>query len=882
MGTTILGKVGLTPRGGWNAATANYEFLDTVTYQGSACMVIIPTGNVPAGTPPTNSTYWQVIAERGAQGTKGWAPVLVNIIDGSRVVQKLVGYVGGDGSAPTENVGSYVGPTGYTAVIANATDVKGVAGTNGDVTAVANRWTVRGAGYAINELATYVIDGNEYQFRSIVPNNTAIPNIDGVGSWTKTNDQYAPQVYDPTITYALGVICWVSISGVSIAFKSKSATNLNHEPATDVNQVYWQKLGRYWGFYQAGTYGLNDVVILSTDSNRIYISNKIGNTASLDDIGGTGSWLLLGMNPSSVAAIDDTITYLKTAAIPESANLISTITDNTAYTSSSSDPVSNNGTCATDKIPVPTPTVIIRLRGFTLANMPNTVARCFNSAGTAILTVLKTDLVSEGDHYIYTLTSPTTVTMGWNMPIANKSTFKIYLTNAVPAVKGYKVVPKSELLTAVVVPANLFTTIYTFYYATSAANNTVKTNSGSIHSSNQIPAVANQVFSFQGMGTTLSNPLTTIGKFVRADGTFRLNIVAADFIAIANGYRLTIPSTYTDVVGIILNVRAADEANIIVQQSYTVVNPEGWGPIQNKWLPAVTPPKTDTSPLSFFDRGAAVKPLTTDKAMLIEIDGQSNAWGRELGTNVPQWFIDMGRKIIGVNHSANTNESITNLNATFKPYEILTTDKWGFELWMYKYLLDYLRTKTGNPDYAIYVVKHAVGATPMNPLASNNADAFWTPDFATIPVAKGALLKGKEARYNLIKNSAVGALVYYSCLIINQGEGDSTRPDEYYQILKDHIGYQRGIKKDPRFKVVLCGINSSSGQYSQIVEGSKLALSLELNDCYYVPADNGLQYLMADGLHYNAVGNESMGNKIFNLIKDWNTPQIDLKGEKLS
>jgi len=122
MGTTVIGKVGNTTRGVWNVTTANYEYLDIVTYEGGSYMVKLPTGNVPAGTLPTNTTYWQMIAERGSVG---WTPIHANVADGLRTVQQLVDYVGGSGTKPTVNIGSYVSTTGYTTNIANAKDVNG-------------------------------------------------------------------------------------------------------------------------------------------------------------------------------------------------------------------------------------------------------------------------------------------------------------------------------------------------------------------------------------------------------------------------------------------------------------------------------------------------------------------------------------------------------------------------------------------------------------------------------------------------------------------------------------------------------------------------------------------------------------------------------------
>ncbi len=56
----------------------------------------------------------------------GWTPILANVFDGSRIVQQIVDWIGGDGVKPSVNM--YVGSTGYVTDIAQATDVRGGSG----------------------------------------------------------------------------------------------------------------------------------------------------------------------------------------------------------------------------------------------------------------------------------------------------------------------------------------------------------------------------------------------------------------------------------------------------------------------------------------------------------------------------------------------------------------------------------------------------------------------------------------------------------------------------------------------------------------------------------------------------------------------------------
>lgn len=66
MATKILGKVVITPKGEFNEATT-YQKLDVVTYQGSSFICLQKT----VSNLPTNTEYWQLIAEKGEQGEQG-------------------------------------------------------------------------------------------------------------------------------------------------------------------------------------------------------------------------------------------------------------------------------------------------------------------------------------------------------------------------------------------------------------------------------------------------------------------------------------------------------------------------------------------------------------------------------------------------------------------------------------------------------------------------------------------------------------------------------------------------------------------------------------------------------------------------------------------
>lgn len=62
--TTNLGRVAMVPKGTWDN-TATYSKLNVVTYGGSSYVALKA---VPAGTAVSNTSYWQLIAEKGNTG----------------------------------------------------------------------------------------------------------------------------------------------------------------------------------------------------------------------------------------------------------------------------------------------------------------------------------------------------------------------------------------------------------------------------------------------------------------------------------------------------------------------------------------------------------------------------------------------------------------------------------------------------------------------------------------------------------------------------------------------------------------------------------------------------------------------------------------------
>ena len=98
---------GLVVDGNGTAAAAHQRFLDDPTRGGQGRVRLIP----------------------GPAGANGWTARLANVARGADVVQRVMSWFGGSGTVP--DAGQYIGPQGYVANAADATNIKGAAGPEG-------------------------------------------------------------------------------------------------------------------------------------------------------------------------------------------------------------------------------------------------------------------------------------------------------------------------------------------------------------------------------------------------------------------------------------------------------------------------------------------------------------------------------------------------------------------------------------------------------------------------------------------------------------------------------------------------------------------------------------------------------------------------------
>lgn len=79
----------------------------------------------------TTADWGPAVPFQGPDGDRGWSPVFAVVNDGARRVLRLVDYVGGEGTEPTEGINQYVSSGGLTGTIGSATDIRGPQGAAG-------------------------------------------------------------------------------------------------------------------------------------------------------------------------------------------------------------------------------------------------------------------------------------------------------------------------------------------------------------------------------------------------------------------------------------------------------------------------------------------------------------------------------------------------------------------------------------------------------------------------------------------------------------------------------------------------------------------------------------------------------------------------------
>ena len=252
------------------------------------------------------------------------------------------------------------------------------------------------------------------------------------------------------------------------------------------------------------------------------------------------------------------------------------------------------------------------------------------------------------------------------------------------------------------------------------------------------------------------------------------------------------------------------------------------------------------------------------KVPIILTAGQSNADGRVPMADLPEEL--KAYEYCQWSYGSGDFETAT---GAFSPYSPRVAKpkiekSWGFDAVVYKKLEQLWQRP-------FYVIKQTMGGTALDPGCPRSTHGwYWSADSVTMAGNK-SLLKAFEQQIddclpNLPKNYDV------KCLIWHQGESDQQAADRYYDNLKaviqhirEHLVQVTGKKKYRKLPIVCGTFSKDSRQGSQQVTDALYRLASEDKHFYVVDASD--LPLLSDRLHFNAQGAETLGDRVYEVIK---------------
>jgi hypothetical protein len=200
-GETLLewNQRGINWKGAW-VSTANYGLYDAVQYGGSA---FIARANPPAGSRPTDTTYWDRLASKGSNGAVGpTGPAGARGPTGASGARGPTGASGARGPTGPGGPQGFTGPTGPAGQQATALWVKVIVYGDGSI------YNVKGTGYV-----TWRGTAGQYDVAfprpvadcsALVTANKGLNNGYGGGSFTASTafgpdtNTVSVSIYDPS------------------------------------------------------------------------------------------------------------------------------------------------------------------------------------------------------------------------------------------------------------------------------------------------------------------------------------------------------------------------------------------------------------------------------------------------------------------------------------------------------------------------------------------------------------------------------------------------------------------------------------------------------------------------------------------------------------
>lgn len=271
------------------------------------------------------------------------------------------------------------------------------------------------------------------------------------------------------------------------------------------------------------------------------------------------------------------------------------------------------------------------------------------------------------------------------------------------------------------------------------------------------------------------------------------------------------------------------------------------------------------------------------KVAVILVAGQSNADGRVPLSDLPAELNDY--RYCLWSYGSGDFETATGEFSPFRPRvaKPKIEGSWGFDAVVYKRL----ETLWQRP---FYVIKHTDGGTAIDPKCKQSTHGlFWSADTAFLNRTASASHGGKsllkafcrqidDALAHLPKKAGhskarAGKDYDIKCLIWHQGESDQKAADRYYDNLKAVIAYIRhhlaestGKKRYERLPVVCGTFSTKSKQGSPVVADALRRLAKE--DKHFFVVEAGDLPLLKDHLHFNAEGAQTLGQRVFDTMRE--------------
>lgn len=262
-----------------------------------------------------------------------------------------------------------------------------------------------------------------------------------------------------------------------------------------------------------------------------------------------------------------------------------------------------------------------------------------------------------------------------------------------------------------------------------------------------------------------------------------------------------------------------------------------------------------------------------EPAHVIIVAGQSNTDGRVPVTDLPEYIKGMGIDSTGFAKGAYKYCKISQnrVDGKFVPFWP-RRNRWGYDAVTY-YLLEQFYQK----DF--YVIKWAVGGTSITLENTDSRGGYWSADPEWLAQNTPTAKKGKSLLLSFaqqISNSITKTLshlpegYHIDAFLWHQGESDSAYGPDYYENLKNVVGYVRNhlTRKTgedySELPFIFGSVAKSNKRYNVEVETAMKRLASEDKNAYLI--DMSKAVLLKDRLHFDRTSAEYLGKQMYETM----------------